>query len=163
MKTSLKLFVLVAVIGLFSFSNSFGALMWYVKITGASGKSRIVQIKCPDGSCATTVTGLEAGKNTFSLCNAEGKLMKAKEKANQAKCSCSFTYTSSISAPRDQATGMSTGKRMHKPITVTAEASRAGEIILPGDVDGDSITFQKIEWTWSDGSKTAMDDWAVSK
>ena len=136
--------------------------MWYVKIAG-QGKTKIVQIKCPDGSCATTVEGLEAGKYTFSLCDAQGRLMKAKERATEVKCSCSFTYTSTVSAPRDQATGLSTGKRMHKPITVTAEVSRTGEILLPGDVDGDGITFQKIDWTWSDGSKTAMDDWVVPK
>ncbi|MFI5264862.1 MAG: hypothetical protein ACHQM6_10135 [Candidatus Kapaibacterium sp.] len=183
MKTPLKAFVFAAMLVLFSISNSFGALNMYLKITGASGKSQIVQIKCPDGSCATTVTGLTPGKYTFSLCNAQGYLMKAKEKANQAKCSVSFTY--SVTAPRDIATGQSTGKmatstsdggiaqgrddhqtgvmtgkRQYEPVKISKVIdNNERTFVATGDVNGISITFQKIEWTWSDGGKTYNDDW----
>jgi hypothetical protein len=184
MKTLLKSSVFAAMLVLFSISTSFGALNMYLNITGASGKSQIVQIKCPDGSCATSVTGLTPGKYTFALCDAQGYLMKAKEKANQTKCSVSFTYTvtgprdlatgqasgtvvsttttdgSSVSAPRDIATGHTTGKRQHSPLTIQKVVDPNNRtFVATGDIDGDGFTFRKIEWTWSDGGKTSMDDW----
>ncbi len=160
MKTSLKAFIFAALLAVVGISNSFGAYNVYVKAIG-QGKTKIVQVKCPDGSCATTVDGLTPGKYTFTLCDANGTAMKVKERANSVKCTVSFTYTC-VQTAREASTGMASGKRMHKPFTVTAEVSRTGEIILSGDVDGDSFTFQKIEWTWSDGSKSAMDDWSTS-
>ncbi len=177
-----KTFIFAALLVLFSISNSFGALNMYLKITGASGKSQIVQIKCPDGSCATTVTGLTPGKYTFALCDAQGYLMKAKEKANQTKCSVSFTYT--VTSPRDIASGQSTGrmasttygsgatpsqnlakgqlvgKRQHEPVILSKVIDNNDRtFVVTGDINGDSITFQKIEWTWMDGGKTSNDDW----
>ncbi len=183
MKTPLKLLFFTVTLVLFSISNSFGALNMYLKIKGASGQTQIVQIKCPDGSCTTTVTGLVPGTYTFSLCDAQGYLMKAKEKANQAKCSVSFTYT--LTSPRDIATGQSTGKmasstsnaavaegrddhqtgvlvgkRQYQPVKISKVIdNNERTFVVTGDVNGDSITFQKIEWTWSDGGKTSNDDW----
>ena len=118
-----------------------------------------------------------------------------------------------VEAPRDASTGMATGKRQHKPLTIIVESgpaaaqflhaastnevlhdisiefvkdgtpvvislneasigsirpvtfSTAGEVkhaqritLLPEDTEFD-FTYQKIEWTWTDGNKTAQDDW----
>jgi hypothetical protein len=190
MKISMKSFVFAAAVLLFSMSNSFAAVDMYLKIIDASGKSQIVQVKCPDGSCAMTVSGLAPGKCTILLCDQQGRLMKAKEKANRCKCTCNITYyssdvksprdlatgqasgkiastttteVSSASAPRDVATGHASGKRQHVPIMISKVVDDTERtFVASGDVDGDSITFQKIEWTWSDGSKSAMDDWSTN-
>ncbi len=52
-----------------------------------------------------------------------------------------------ISAPRDVATGQSSGKRQHKPVTITKEWDAStptlilGQIVV-GDVDGDAVAGQ---------------------
>ena len=174
---------------LFCISNSFAAVDMYLKIIDASGKSQIVKVKCPDGSCATTITGIAPGKCTILLCDQQGRLMKAKEKANRCKCTCSISYqsdvksprdlatgqasgkiassttseVSSVSSPRDIATGQASGKRQYQPVIIRKVVDDTERtFVATGDVDGNSITFQKIEWTWSDGSKSAMDDWSTN-
>ena len=102
-----------------------------------------------------------------------------------------------IVSPRDPASGLPTGKRQHKPISVTMEWGASTPLFLNAlannenltsvligllrdgkqvatitltnasvaqfDQHGDSVTiamtYQKIEWTWVDGSVTAQDDW----
>lgn len=181
MRTHIKLLATAAFLMLVAASNSFASFDAYLKIEG-NGVSKVVKIKCPDGSCATTVEGLKAGKYSVSPCNAQGKLMKAKEKANRTKCAVSFTYSiqsprdvatgqasgkriattteTEIVSPRDPASGLPTGKRMHKPFTITKEFDRtsAYTILLEADTDGD-MTFDKITWTWVDGGIMASDDW----
>lgn len=184
MRTQVKLLATGAFLMLIAVSNSFGALNMYLKLAGG-GKSKIVQIKCPDGSCATTVDGLKAGKYTISLCNAQGTLMKVKEKGNRTKCTANLFYSADVKSPRDLATGQSagkmattttteaevvsprdpasglpTGKRMHKPFVITKELDSASPFTVVVDLDQDgSIDFQKITWTWVDGGITASDDW----
>lgn len=111
-----------------------------------------------------------------------------------------------IISPRDAASGLPTGKRMHKPFVITKQLDSStpllykamiGDELLPeveltvfaaGDkvaktplytvklrnasiseirlvtTDGVdttevSFTYQKIEWTWTEGGITADDDW----
>jgi type VI secretion system secreted protein Hcp len=121
-----------------------------------------------------------------------------------------------VVSPRDPASGLPTGKRMHKPLTVTMELDqstpilynmlttneniptlevkfwRAGatgieaqyftvrltnanisdiHLVEPNTKNPDtmryesyvevSFTYQKIQWTWTDPSVTAADDWAA--
>ena len=110
-----------------------------------------------------------------------------------------------IVSPRDPASGLPTGKRMHKPFVITKELDKSTPVLykaltnnenLPEfaldvydqvagveklvytvkltnaniasirivEKDGKPVqeiafTYQKIEWTWTDGGITAMDDW----
>lgn len=123
-----------------------------------------------------------------------------------------------LSSPRDAATGLAKGRRMHKPF-ITKETDKASPLLYNALVNNEAITefelqfwtpqtsasagigkekqhytirltnasisdikfrmlnnnnpelaiftefeevsftYQKIEWTWMDGSITAMDDW----
>jgi type VI secretion system secreted protein Hcp len=124
-----------------------------------------------------------------------------------------------IVSPRDPASGLPTGKRMHKPYVITKELDKATPLLYNALVNNENIpewelqfwtpqlkavsgvgtevqhytvkltnaniasihfkmannkhpdlmkfaeyeeiafTYQKIEWTWTDGGITAMDDW----
>ncbi len=102
-----------------------------------------------------------------------------------------------IVSPRDPASGLPTGKRQHKPITITMEMGASTPLFLNALVSNEnltsvligllrngsqvetikltnasvsdyvehggnvtlSFTYQKIEWTWTDGGITASDDW----
>jgi len=119
-----------------------------------------------------------------------------------------------IVSPRDPASGLPTGKRMHKPMVITKALDKATPLLynvltnneniqewqlqfwrpsatgaeqqhftikltnaniasiafrMPNNKHPDlmkfaeyeeiAFTYQKIEWTWTDGGITAMDDW----
>jgi type VI secretion system secreted protein Hcp len=125
----------------------------------------------------------------------------------------------SIATPRDAASGLPTGKRMHRPFVVTKEIDKSSPLLYqalttnenlttcqflyyataPGAAEGAglerqiytitltnaniaeidqrmannleagmanmpvlevvSFTYQKIQWTWADGSVTSSDNW----
>jgi len=124
-----------------------------------------------------------------------------------------------IVSPRDQASGLPTGKRMHKPFVITKELDKSSPLLYNVLTNNENIpdwelqfwtpqikaatgmgsevqhytvklynaniasisfrmannkhpelmkfaeyeevafTYEKIEWTWTDGGITAMDDW----
>jgi type VI secretion system secreted protein Hcp len=119
-----------------------------------------------------------------------------------------------IISPRDAASGLPTGKRMHKPFVITKELDKSSPLLYNVLTNNENITewelqfwqpsatgaekqhytikltnaniasidfrmannkhpdlmkfneyeevaftYQKIEWTWTDGGITAMDDW----
>jgi type VI secretion system secreted protein Hcp len=119
-----------------------------------------------------------------------------------------------IISPRDPASGLPTGKRMHKPMLITKELDKATPLLYNVLINNENVTewelqfwrpsatgaeqqhytvkltngniasiaqrmpnnknpelmkyetyeeiaftYQKIEWTWTDGGITAMDDW----
>lgn len=119
-----------------------------------------------------------------------------------------------IVSPRDHASGLPTGKRMHKPFVITKELDAATPVLYNVLVNNENVTewelqywrpsatgaeqqhytvkltnaniasitqrmlnnkdpnlmkyetyeeiaftYQKIEWTWTQGGITAMDDW----
>jgi type VI secretion system secreted protein Hcp len=104
-----------------------------------------------------------------------------------------------IVSPRDAASGLPTGKRQHRPFTITKTIDKSTPLFMnalvqnenlssvligmlrngnqvmtikltnasvsdrvqKGDLETISFTYQKIEWTWVDGSLVAMDDWAL--
>ena len=131
-----------------------------------------------------------------------------------------FAVDHSVISPRDAASGLPTGKRMHKPIRITKEVDKASVPLYSALVTNENIpewelnfwspktavakggsgaeaqyftikltnaiitsihlvkpntkdpnlhqlpdyeevefTYQKIEWIWTDGGITAMDDW----
>ena len=102
-----------------------------------------------------------------------------------------------IVSPRDAASGLPTGKRQHKPLTIRKELDKSTPKLLMAMITNENLsnvtftltrsgspymtikltnasvasrvqtgtteeiefTYQKIEWTWTDGGITAMDDW----
>lgn len=87
-------------------SSSFAALNSYLQIKGSKGSSQI--ISCPNGAC--TVPTLAADTYTVSVVDAQGKATPVDGK-----------YECGIVSPRDAASGLPTGKRMHKPFVITKE------------------------------------------
>ena len=82
----------------------------YLQIKDARGQARVVA--CASGACV--VDGLAAGTYTVLVCDAQGKVVPT-----------NITLDQTIVSPRDTATGQASGKRMHKPITITAEVGRS--------------------------------------
>ncbi|HEY5055035.1 MAG TPA: type VI secretion system tube protein Hcp [Acidobacteriaceae bacterium] len=108
-------------------------------------------------------------------------------------------------APRDMATGMASGKRMHKPFTITKEIDKASPMLMrlmqshdtlpevtvaftggaagkantaekivlknamvtsvkqSGTTETLTLNYEQIEVTYTNGGKTAMDDWESPK
>ncbi len=95
---------------------SLAATNMYLKIEDVKGESQIVQ--CMNGACV--VPKLAAGNYTVQACDARGKVSMQ---------DMSLMYA--IVSPRDIATGMPTGKRMHKPLTLTMELGRG---MTPGNI-----------------------------
>ena len=172
--------IFVAALLAVGFSQSFAAVDMFLKIEDVKGESKIVKLRCDDGSCATTVDDMKAGKYTLTLTDAHGNAlkMKAKEKANRSKSvSMNFakiTWEYEIksprdvatgqasgkrSAPRDVATGQASGKRQHGAITMTKELDRTRTGTMDYDNQAAGELSIKIKWTWTDGGISAMDDW----
>ncbi|MGA7340575.1 MAG: type VI secretion system tube protein TssD, partial [Terracidiphilus sp.] len=123
-------------------------------------------------------------------------------------------FSNEILSPRDAASGLPTGKRQHKPITILKDVDKASPLLWNALVTNEnlitwelkfwtttaagvetqiytvsltnasiasmkesmadnedpakanlplqeqiSFVYQKIEWTWTDGGITAVDDW----
>lgn len=103
-----KYLISFAVVATLISSSSFAALNSYLQIKGSKGSSQIVS--CPNGTC--TVPSLIADSYTVSVVDAQGKPV-----------SVSDAMSCDIKSPRDSASGMATGKRMHKPFVLTKELS----------------------------------------
>lgn len=82
----------------------------YIKIDGINGESKVVH--CPAGVC--TLTGLAAGSYQVQVCDEKG-----------APVSSSVALSHSVTSPRDAASGLPTGKRQHKPLTVSPESNKS--------------------------------------
>ena len=87
------------------------AVDMYLQIKDTKGEARVVH--CPDGACV--IDGLAVGSYSVLVCDASGKVIPS-----------SLTLDHTIVSPRDPSSGMASGKRMHKPITITAEMGRSG-------------------------------------
>ena len=103
-------------------STTFAAIDSYLKIEG-KGVSRVVD--CSSGAC--TVSNLAAGDYTVTACTKDGKPLDAKAAASHE-----------IKSPRDLATGQASGKRMHKPVTITKEWSASSPLLKVSVPEQDS-------------------------
>ena len=110
-----KTFRSLVLLGAIAFaSTAFAAQSdYFLKIEG-KGTSRIVD--CSSGAC--TVSNLAPGDYTVTACTKDGKPLDAQAAANHE-----------IKSPRDLATGQASGKRMHKPITITKEWSASSPLL----------------------------------
>ncbi len=158
-----------------------------------------------------TMTGDVQGRIEGSV------LLKGREKTIAV-----YGWTHEVVSPRDAASGMSTGKRQHRPLIITKPVDRATPLLFniltnnenisrwrldcwqpsvsgrgaasgrevqfytvelvnasiaeirteqlnnkyPENVNHElrehvAFTYQRITWTWHDGSVTAEDDWAA--
>lgn len=105
-------------------SSSFAALNSYLQIKGSKGSSQIVS--CPNGVC--TVPTLAADTYTVSVVDEKGTAAPVDGK-----------YECSVVSPRDAASGLATGKRMHKPFTITKELDKSS-VVLAQDETNLAIT-----------------------
>jgi hypothetical protein len=167
---------IVSLFTLFLVSRAFASSDYLLEIKDEKGKTHKISVK-PDGTFTTPA--LKAGVYSFSFgasnssstmgSASQGK-MASKEDVYVWKVS-KMTITCDIKAPRDAQSGMATGKRQHKPITIVKEWDAASQhfakssfAVLLGsttvDEDCDGLTGQ-IVCTSSDGKKMAMDDWSA--
>lgn len=88
-------------------ASSFAADM-HLKFTGVNGESKIVS--CPDGTCV--VSDLAVGEYKVEQTDKDGKAV-----------SSPVVLSHEVKSPRDAASGLATGKRTHKPIRMTTDAT----------------------------------------
>ncbi len=101
-------------------TSSFAALNSYLQIKGSKGSSQV--ISCPNGACV--VPNLVADTYTVSVVDAQGKSASVEGK-----------YECSIVSPRDSASGLATGKRMHKPFVITKELNSSSLEVAQDEKD----------------------------
>lgn len=109
MNKQIRIFISTLVLSAFAPLSSFAASDIFIKISDIKGESRIVQ--CPSGSCV--INDLPAGSYQVEVCDEKGVAVKS-----------DVALSHSISGPRDSASGLATGKRMHKPMTITKELDK---------------------------------------
>ncbi len=101
----------------------------HIKITDVKGESRLVH--CPASSCS--VSGLAAGTYQVQVCDENGVAV-----------SSSSALSHSVKSPRDAASGLATGKRMHKPMTITKQLDKSSPklftLVIPES--GSSVTIE---------------------
>lgn len=119
-----KYLISFAVVATLISSASFAALNSYLQIKGSKGSSQIVS--CPNGVCA--VPSLIADTYTVSVVDAQGK-----------PATVSDAMSCNVKSPRDAASGLATGKRMHKPFVITKELD-ASSVVIAQDETNLSIT-----------------------
>lgn len=97
-------------------------------------KKTYVSILCPDGDCANMLRqacaqGKHFKKVTLTMITTEG----GKTVTNQYTLQdCFVTALHEIKSPRDAASGLATGKRMHKPISLRCDLE-VSSILSDGD------------------------------
>lgn len=109
---------------------SLAASDMYLKIDDIKGESQVVG--CADGACV--VPALSAGSYTVWIADAQGTVIPS-----------DTTLKYAVVSPRDAASGMATGKRMHNPLRITKMLDRGA---APGNVisveeDGSQLAIGK--------------------
>ena len=65
-----------------------------------------------------------------------------------------------VTAPRDMATGMASGKRMHKPFTITKEVDKASPLLMKACASGQH--FPQVDVQLGSGEKYTLTDVMVA-
>jgi type VI secretion system secreted protein Hcp len=117
---------------------------------GQAGKDGSVGpqgIQGPAGPAGTAAERTPLGQSAFMRCtgvdgSAAGKSIEV------------MSYSWGISSPRDAATGQATGKRQHKPFTITKEIDKATPLLFGKLVSNATIPFCVIQFVhkMSDGT-----------
>jgi hypothetical protein len=148
-------------------SKSFAsAVDMFLKIEDEKGKVTKVPIN-QDGTFQTPP--LKAGTYSWSWGVGRGigsPMGGSKDRESSAPSvseKCKITLTHEIVSPRDVSTGMATGKRQHKPMTITKELDRTaptldlGSLVVDEDCDGIAGT---VSFKTKGGKTMAVDDWS---
>lgn len=163
---------LFALIALSYASRTFAAVDAYLEIKDEKGKVTKAKI-LGDGSFESPALPAGIYVCSFQFGVGRGISSPTGSSADRAKPK-SVTFTYEIKAPRDQSTGMASGKRMHKPFVITKELDAASPGATSSGGSSLRCSFQKITIenacdgmkgtivvTDTKGSKMAMDDWSA--
>lgn len=128
----------------------------YIKIGDIKGESRVVH--CPAGTC--TLSDLAAGTYQVQVCDEKGTAVSSSVELSQA-----------IVSPRDAASGLPTGKRQHKPMTITKSVDKATPVLynLVVPESGSTVTIQpqaaatKTTGSGGGAGKVNMQDISVTR
>jgi hypothetical protein len=118
----------------------------FLQIKDAKGATRVVQ--CAAGVCL--LNGLPPGKYSVLECDAAGKAVSSKSQWEYA-----------VVSPRDAASGLATGRRMHKPLTLTMELGRS--VTPSGTAPPNEIAIDEPGVQVAIGTTPAAVDAAVAK
>ncbi len=101
----------------------------FIKISDSKGESRV--ITCPNGVC--TLNDVASGSYQVQVCDEKGGAI-----------SSSVSLSHSVVSPRDAASGLATGKRMHKPMAITKNLDKSSPQLFTLVVTepGSSVTIQ---------------------
>jgi hypothetical protein len=124
---------------------SWAASDMFLQIKDAKGVARVVQ--CAAGACL--LNGLPPGKYSVLECDATGKAVTSKSK-----------WVYSVVSPRDAASGLATGRRMHKPLTLTMELGRS---VAPATAPANEIAIDEPGVQVAIGVTAEAVDAAVAK
>ncbi|MDZ4729820.1 MAG: type VI secretion system tube protein Hcp [Xanthomonadales bacterium] len=113
----------------------------YLQITDAKGESQT--IACASDTCK--VDNLAAGEYQAVLCDAKGNPVRS-----------SATMTDTVTMPRDAASGMASGKRMHKPMMIIKEYGKSSPQIyqLTIEESGSSAEIKVFGWDLATNKKS---------
>lgn len=136
-----KYLISFAVAATFISSSSFAALNSYLQIKGSKGSTQIVS--CPNGACV--VPTLVADTYTVSVVDAQGKSVVV-----------SSPMTCDVKSPRDSASGLATGKRQHKPFSLSTELS-SSSVVIAQDESNLAITCSSGTPPASPATATTLD------
>jgi len=139
---------------------------WYVKLGEIKGESKDRIVRCPDGSCV--IEDIPSGNFTVTVCDAKGnpvttdnlkvtvqfnpkelsvtKSSTARESPTKASTGVTTAVSSEVVSPRDAASGRPTGKRQHKPITITKEWGASTPKLMMKTPSGDEHSTV-IKWS----------------
>lgn len=92
------------------FSVNAAAADMFIKVSDSKGVSRV--ISCPGSVC--TLNDASAGSYQVQVCDEKGSAV-----------SSSVSLSHSVVSPRDAASGLATGKRMHKPMVITKSLDKS--------------------------------------
>jgi hypothetical protein len=160
---------IVALIALSFASRAVAAVDAFLWFTDSKGQITKVKIH-PDGSFTSPVLVAGTYRWSFGVTHsgtAGSKISGSGEELPKESITLNFTKITisyDIVSPKDPDTGLPTGKRMHKPITITKEIDKAspkmmtnlGTLVIDGNGETVSGTIAGIT---KDGNKTSMDSW----
>jgi hypothetical protein len=164
---------LLAIISLGVVSRAFASSDMLLEIKDEKGKVTKVKV-ASDGSFTTPA--LKAGTYTFSWkliqqpAGSARKVVAGTTSVNgasptPAQVCVAYSIYSTQKGARDAASGMASGKRQHKPITIRASIDRSSpqlsstfeSITLDEDCDG---LEGNVSFLSKDGKTMAVDDWS---
>jgi len=161
----------IAIVTLIS-AKTFAAVDAFIWFEDAKGSITKVAVNTKDGSFKSPV--LVQGAYTLSFHISRQQIARSADRTSSAPSVSEVVVTYQIQSPRDAQSGAVTGKRMHKPITITKEVDKSTPLVMSGENPTESLTLNfgkitidspndgisgKIVMQTKDGNKTSMDDW----